>query len=194
MTRIGILIGSTRPNRNGEAIGRWVHSIAAQRDDVEFGLLDLADFDLPLLNEPLPPAMGAAPEHEHTRRWAEAVASYDGFVFVSPEYNHSVPGALKNALDYLFAEWNDKACGLVTYGSAGGVRAGEHLRQIAGELKMADVRAQVMLQFGQDFDANYQFAPRAFQEQAVHAMLAELVAWAGALRNVRNVTSIPHQA
>jgi NAD(P)H-dependent FMN reductase len=186
MTRIGIILGSTRPRRNGGAIGRWVHSVAAQRDDAEFDLLDLAQFGLPLLDEPLPPAMGE-PQHEHTRRWAETIERYDGFVFVSPEYNHSVPGALKNALDFLFAEWNDKAVGLVTYGSAGGVRAGEHLRQIAGELKMADVRSQVMLQFGADFDEHWQFRPRPFQEQTLHAMLDELLAWSEALRNVRVV-------
>ena len=187
MTRIAIIIGSTRPGRHGEAIGRWVDQMAQQRQDADFDLVDLLDFGLPLLDEPLPPAMGEPPEHEHTRRWAKTVDSYDGFVLVSPEYNHSTSAALKNALDYLFAEWNDKAVGFVTYGSAGGARAAEHLRQIVGELKMADIRAQVMFQFGQDFDENFRFRPRGFQEQALHAMLDDLVAWAEALRNVRSV-------
>lgn len=187
MTRIAIIIGSTRPGRHGEAIGRWVDSVAQQRQDADFGLIDLVEVGLPLLDEPLPPSMGEPPEHEHTRRWAKTVDSYDGFVLVTPEYNHSPPAALKNALDFLFAEWNDKAVGFVSYGSAGGVRAVEHLRQIIGELKMADIRSAVMLQFGSDFDANFQFRPREFQEQALHAMLDDLVTWADALRNVRSV-------
>jgi NAD(P)H-dependent FMN reductase len=187
MTRIGIIVGSTRPNRQGAAIGRWVHQVATRRSDADFDLIDLDDIGLPLLNEPLPPALGAEPEHEHTRRWARTVDTYDGFVLVSPEYNHSVPAALKNALDFLFAEWNNKAVGMVTYGSAGGVRAGEHLRQIVGELKMADVRAQVTLQFGADFDEHWQFRPREFQAQMLHGMLDELVAWSEALANVRAV-------
>ena len=187
MTRIAIIIGSTRPGRHGEAIGRWVDQVAQQRNDATFELVDVAEANLPLLDEPLPPAMGEPPKHEHTRRWAKAIDSYDGFVLVTPEYNHSTSGALKNALDYLFAEWNDKAVGFVSYGSAGGVRAVEHLRQIVGELKMADIRAQVMFQFGQDFDENFKFRPREFQEQALHAMLDDLVAWSDALRNVRSV-------
>jgi len=194
MTRIAIIVGSTRPGRHGGAIGRWVDEVAQHRQDADFDLVDLLDFGLPLLDEPLPPAMGEPPEHEHTRRWAKTVDSYDGFVLVSPEYNHSVPAALKNALDFLFAEWNDKAVGMVTYGSAGGVRAAEHLRQIAGELKMADIRAQVMFQFGQDFDENFRFRPRGFQEQALHAMLDDLVAWSEALRNVRSVRSVRQSA
>ena len=127
------------------------------------------------------PGDGRTPEHEHTRRWAKTVAVYDGFVLVTPEYNHSPAGALKNALDFLFAEWNDKAAGFVSYGSAGGVRAVEHLRQIVGELKMADIRAAVALQFGSDFDATFAFRPREFQEQSLHAMLDDLVAWSTAL-------------
>lgn len=187
MTRIGIIIGSTRPNRHGEAIGRWVDAVAQQRQDADFDLIDLVEVNLPLLDEPLPPAMGEPPEHDHTRRWAETVRACDGFVLVTPEYNHAPPAALKNALDFLFAEWNDKAAGFVSYGSAGGVRAVEQLRQIVGELKMADIRAAVALQFGADFDDHFAFRPREFQEQSLHAMLEELVAWAEALSNVRSV-------
>lgn len=186
MTKIAILIGSTRPRRRGESVGRWVHQVASERDDATYDLLDLADFDLPLYDEPVPPAMGQPPTHEHTKRWANAIASYDAFVIVTPEYNHSVPGALKNALDFLFAEWNDKAVGFVGYGSAGGTRAVEHLRQIAGELKLADVRAQVMLQFRADFDDAWDFKPRAFQAQSVEEMLDEIVRWGAALRGVRS--------
>src|SRR3982751_690671 len=132
MMRIGIIIGSTRPNRNGEAVGKWVHEIARRRSDAEFELIDLKDFNLPLLDEPVPPSMGQY-QHEHTKVWAAKIGSFDGFVFVTPEYNHGTSGALKNAIDFLFKEWNNKAAGFVSYGSAGGARAVEHLRQVMAE-------------------------------------------------------------
>jgi NAD(P)H-dependent FMN reductase len=193
--RIGIVIGSTRPGRHGEAIGHWVDAVAQQRSDADFNLIDLVEFDLPLLDEPLPPAMGEPPEHEHTRRWAKTIDACDGFVLVTPEYNHSPPAALKNALDFLFREWNDKAVAFVSYGSAGGVRAVEHLRQVVGELKMADIRPSVALQFGADFDPNFAFRPREFQEQTLHAMLDDLVVWSEALKGVRSdARSVPQSA
>ncbi|WP_424556337.1 NADPH-dependent FMN reductase [Streptacidiphilus pinicola] len=101
--------------------------------------IGIADYPLPHLDEPVPPFMGQY-QNGHTKEWAAKIGSFDGFIFVTPEYNHSTSGALKNAIDYLFAEWNNKAVGIVSYGSVGGARAAEHLRLIAGELKMADVR------------------------------------------------------
>lgn len=184
MTRIGIILGSTRPGRNGEQVARWVLDQAATRDDASYELVDLADMDLPLLDEPVPAAMGRY-QHEHTRRWAQTVASFDGFVIVTPEYNHSIPAVLKNALDYLYAEWNDKAVGFVSYGSAGGTRAAEHLRAIAGELKMADVRAQVTLSLATDFEAYSTFRPGPHHAPALAAMLDQVVAWSDALAPLR---------
>jgi NAD(P)H-dependent FMN reductase len=108
------------------------------------------DHDLPLLDEPVPPSMGQYSK-DHTKRWAAKIASFDAFVFVVPEYNHGISGALKNAIDFLFAEWNNKAAGFVSYGSAYGVRAVEHLRGVCGEIKIADVRAHVMLSLFTDF-------------------------------------------
>lgn len=108
MTRIGIILGSTRPNRNGEQVAKWVYDIAAGRTDAEFELVDLRDYPLPHLDEPLPPTMGQY-QNDHTKQWAEKIASFDGFVFVTPEYNHSTSGVLKNAIDYLYTEWNNKA-------------------------------------------------------------------------------------
>ena len=122
MTKIGIILGSTRPNRNGEQVARWVYDIASRREDAEFELVDLRDYPLPHLDEPLPPSMGQY-QGEHTRRWAEKIASFDGFVIVTPEYNHGTSGVLKNAIDYLYAEWNNKAVGFVSYGAVGGARA-----------------------------------------------------------------------
>ena len=127
MTRIGIILGSTRPNRNGEQVARWVFDIASRRDDAEFELIDLRDYPLPHLDEGLPASMGQY-ANEHTRQWAQKIASFDGFVMVTPEYNHSTSGVLKNAIDYLYAEWNNKAVGFVSYGAVGGARAAEHLQ------------------------------------------------------------------
>ncbi|TMR98257.1 NADPH-dependent FMN reductase [Nonomuraea basaltis] len=184
MIRIGIIIGSTRPGRNGENVARWVHDLAAKRDDAHFELIDLADFALPHLDEPLPAAAGQY-AHHHTKAWAQRVASFDGFVFVTPEYNHSTSGALKNAIDFLYGEWQDKAAGLVSYGIDGGVRAAEHLRQVLGQLKVADVPAQVTLSLRHDFEGFTVFRPAEHQEAMVATMLDQVVAWSGALKPLR---------
>ena len=119
MNRIGIILGSTRPNRRGEDVANWVYEVAARRDDAGFELVDLRDYALPHLDEPLSPAMRQY-QHDHTRAWSEKIASFDGFVMVTPEYNHSTSGVLKNAIDYLYTEWNNKAVGFVSYGGVGG--------------------------------------------------------------------------
>src|SRR2546422_2833886 len=120
--RIAIILGSTRPGRNGEAVAKWVYEIAQKRTDAEFELVDMKDFNLPLLDEPVPPIMGQYSK-PHTRTWAARIGSFDGYVFVTPEYNHGISGALKNSIDFLFAEWNNKAAGFVSYGGARGARA-----------------------------------------------------------------------
>jgi NAD(P)H-dependent FMN reductase len=184
MIRIGIILGSTRPNRNGEAVAKWVDEIAQKRADAEFELVDIKDFDLPLLDEPIPPSQGQYSK-EHTKTWAAKIASFDAFVFVTPEYNHGTSGALKNAIDFLFKEWNNKAAGFVGYGSAGGVRAVESLRLVMGEIMVADVRAQVMLSLFTDFENFSAFKPAASQEKAVNDMLDQVIAWGGALKTLR---------
>jgi len=184
MLKIGIIIGSTRPGRNGEAVARWVLEQARKRSDAQFELIDLKDFNLPILDEPVPASMHQYSK-DHTKRWSEKVASFDGFVFVTPEYNHGTSAALKNALDYLYAEWNNKAAGFVSYGSAGGVRAVENLRLIMGELQVADVRASVALSLATDFENYSVFKPAAMHEEKVKAMLDQLVSWSGALKGVR---------
>lgn len=184
MIRIAIVSGSTRPGRNNEAVFRWVYELASRRDDAEFELVDIADYDLPLLDEPVPPSMGQY-NKDHTKRWAEKIASFDGFVFVPPEYNHGVSGALKNAIDFLFAEWNNKAAGFVSYGSAGGARAVEHLRGVMAELMIADVRAQVMLSLFTDFENFSVFKPDPRHEKEVATMLDQVIAWGTALQPLR---------
>lgn len=185
MTKIGIILGSTRPGRNGEAVARWVTQIAQRRTDAEFELVDLADYRLPHLDEAVPPSLGAPYSQPHTREWSEKIASFDGYVFVTPEYNHSTSGALKNAIDFLYTEWNDKAAGFVSYGSAGGTRAVEHLRLIMGELQVADVRAQVALSLHSDFENFSVFTPGPHQEAALGTVLDQTVRWSKALATLR---------
>ena len=128
MLKIGIIVGSTRPGRKALDVANWVQSVAGKRRDAIYEVVDIADFDLPLLDEPVPPSMDEYSK-PHTIAWAEKIGGFDAFVFVTPEYNRSTSAALKNALDFLYKEWNNKAAGFVSYGSAGGARAVEHLRE-----------------------------------------------------------------
>src|SRR5712692_9683751 len=184
MLKIGIITGSTRPNRQSPAVANWVLEIARKRSDAEYQLVDIKDFELPLLDEPLPPSVGKY-QQPHTKRWAAKIASLDAFVFVSPEYNHGIPAALKNAIDFLFAEWNHKAAGFVSYGGAGGARAAEQLRLVLAELHVATVRAQVMLSLMTDFESFTTFTPAANHEKSVGTVLDQVVAWGGALKQLR---------
>lgn len=184
MIRIAIILGSTRPNRVGEAVGHWVHDLASGRTDAKYELIDLKEVNLPLLDEPVSPAQGKYSK-DHTKAWAARIEPFDGFVFVTAEYNHGIPAALKNALDFLYREWNNKAAGFVSYGSAGGARAVECLRLVMGELQVADVRAQVLLSLATDFENYTTFKPAARHEKSLHMMLGQVVAWAGALKALR---------
>src|SRR6267143_4109621 len=187
MLRIAIIIGSTRPGRNGEAVAKWVYEIAQRRSDAEFELVDIKDFNLPLLDEPVPPIMGQYSK-PHTKVWAAKIASFDAYVFVTPEYNHGIPGALKNAIDFLFAEWNNKAAGFVSYGSVSGARAVEQLRLVLAEVRMATVRNQVLLSMFTDFENFSLFKPDSRKEASVNEMLDELIAWGGALKTLRKTS------
>src|SRR5881409_2753904 len=167
--RIAIILGSTRPGRNGEAVAKWVHEIAKRRTDAEFELVDIKDFNLPLLDEPAPPIMGQYSK-PHTKTWAAKIGSFDGYVFVMPEYNHGISGALKNAIDFLFAEWNNKAAGFVSYGSVGGARAVEQLRLVLAEVQIATVRNQVLLSLFTDFEEFTVFKPDPRHEKSAHGV------------------------
>jgi NAD(P)H-dependent FMN reductase len=189
--RLAVILGSTRHGRRGCGVAEWVHARAAARADTDASLVDLADFALPVFDEPEPPMTGRH-VHPHTAAWSEAIAGFDAFVFVTPEYNRSIPGALKNAIDFLYYEWNDKAAGFVSYGTdAGGARAVEHLRVVMGELRVADVRAQVALSLRDDFEADTTFAPREPVASRTDEMLDQVVAWGRALRTVRDAAAAP---
>ena len=175
---IGIILGSTREGRVSPQVGAWVKEIADQRGDANYTIIDIADYKLPLLGEEGGDASGAA-------AWSQAVGAQDGFVFIVQEYNHSITGALKNALDYLRAEWNNKAAGIVSYGSVGGARAAEHLRGILGELLVADVRVHPALSLFTDFENGSNFKPAEHQQNSVNEMLDQVIPWATALKTIR---------
>src|SRR3984893_3439510 len=136
MLKIGIIVGGTRPGRKAGAVAKWVHDILKSRKDGEFEIVDVEDYKLPLLDEPVPPSMHQYSK-PHTNSWSEKIASLDAFIFVTPEYNHATSAALKNAIDFLFHEWNNKAAGFVGYGGGGGGRGRENLRAGVGENKNA---------------------------------------------------------
>ena len=186
--KIAVVLGSTRPGRRGKVVADWVLHQASTRLAAEYELVDLADYPLPHLDEPMPPSRGFY-AGEHTRAWAAKIAAYDGFVFVTPEYNHSTSGVLKNAIDYLYAEWNNKAAAFVSYGSLGGARAIEHLRGIASELQMAHVRMQVSFSLFTDFENFSEFKPGPQHTAAAEVLFDQLESWAGALKTIREAVA-----
>ena len=185
MLRVAIILGSTRPGRNGEAIAKWVYDIAKKRTDAEFEYVDIKDYNLPLLDEPISPSLGKYSK-EHTKAWSTKIDSFDAFVIVTPEYNHGIPGALKNAIDFLYKEWNNKVAGFVSYGgSALGTRAVEQLRLVMAELQVATVRNQVQFSLFTDFENFSIFKPAQYQEKSVNAMLDQVISWGKAMNTLR---------
>ena len=178
MLKIGIVLGSTREGRVSPQVGEWVKELADKRGDAEYKIIDIAEFKLPLLGEAGGDASGAA-------AWSAQINDCDGFVFIAQEYNHSITGALKNALDYLRDEWNNKAAGIVSYGSVGGARATEHLRGILSELSVAHVRVHPALSLFTDFENGSVFKPADVQKDSVNQMLDQVVSWTAALKTVR---------
>jgi NAD(P)H-dependent FMN reductase len=185
--KIAIIIGSTRDSRFGEKPAKWINEFATARDDIDVEIVDLKDWPLPFFNEVASNAW-VPTQNEVGQRWQKKIAEFDGYIFVTPEYNRSIPAALKNALDFSYPEWNKKAAAVVGYGSVGGARAVEHLRTIAIELQMAPTRAGVHIQ-GADFFAAWQqgkdLREFAHLEPGVKAMLDELVWWTKALKTAR---------
>ncbi len=183
--KIAVIVGSTRPGRSGKKIAEWYMDQIKNTKGAEFELIDLNDVNLPLLDEPVPPSQKQYSQ-EHTKQWSERISGFDGYVWVTAEYNHSVPGALKNAIDYLYHEWVRKPVALVSYGSMGGVRAAEHLRQIAGELQMADIRPAVMImEPWAAFDDDGKMRPEAVIGEPA-AQVEDLLWWARALKAARD--------
>lgn len=183
---IAVIVGTTRAGRRGPEVAQWVLRSAPDDPRLALRVVDLAAFALPLLDDPTPPAVraGAYPLPS-IRRWAATIARADAFVIVTGEYNRSLPASLKNALDLLHREWHDKALGFVGYGAdAGGARAIEHLRGIAGELRLADVRPVVLLSLREDVEDGV-LRPRPSKAGDLAVMLHELWRWGTAMRSVR---------
>ncbi|CAN7255266.1 MULTISPECIES: NADPH-dependent FMN reductase [unclassified Paenibacillus] len=176
--KIGIILGSTRQGRVSPQVGEWVKQIADGRGDAEYEIVDIAEYKLPFFGEGTGQEPGLA-------AWNTKLESLDGFVFVVQEYNHSITGALKNALDSAREPWNNKAAGIVSYGSTGGARAAEHLRGILGELLVADVRVHPTFSLFTDFENFSVFKPADLHKDNVNAMLDQVKAWSGALKTLR---------
>jgi len=185
MLKVAIITGSTRPGQNGKAVSQWIFDLAKVREDADFEIIDIADHNLPLLDEPIPPLIGPYTK-VHTKRWASKIKTFDAFVFVTAEYNHGIPGALKNAIDFLFKEWNNKVAGFVSYGSAGGVRAVEQLRLVMAEVKVATVRAQVQLSLYTDFENFSIFKSHHIHKKSINTLIKELVAGTGAMKSLHS--------
>lgn len=184
--KIGIVLGSIREGRNNEAVAKWVLDVAkAYSPEVDFELVDLLDYPLPIFNEPASPAYTSdLMAKEQQAPWAAKMNELDGYIFITPEYNHGVSSVLKNALDYVYNELNDKAAGIVSYGSAGGVRAAEQLRTILSEFQVAHVRTQPALSIFHDFSEEG-LNPGNAQKNALEQMLYQLSYWAPAMNSVR---------
>lgn len=143
MARIQIIIGSTRPARSGSVIGDWLtKELSKNNHGLSFEKIDLAEINLPLLDEPMPASSGQY-THKHSKDWVAKVAQADGYIWVTPEYNHGPSAALKNAIDYVYAEWAHKPVAFVGYGGMGGTRAIEQLVNVASQLGMAPLKARI---------------------------------------------------
>ncbi|HEY1508047.1 MAG TPA: NAD(P)H-dependent oxidoreductase [Solirubrobacteraceae bacterium] len=175
MPKLMIVIASTRPGRVGLPVARWFNDRAVEHGEFEIDLVDLAELDLPLMNEPNHPRLRQY-THEHTRAWSERVDAADAFVFVTSEYNHGYPAPLKNAIDYLHNEWHDKPVGFVSYGGvAAGTRAMQQLKPVVSALKMVPMVEAVNIPFVAQFiDDDENVVANEVMEQAVVAMLHEL--------------------
>ncbi|MFD1707707.1 NADPH-dependent FMN reductase [Siminovitchia sediminis] len=186
MTKIGIITGSTRDSRVNIQVAEWVKSIADQRTDAQFELVDIKDYQLPRYNESIPAIMSQNYQTPEARVWSEKISELDGFVFVTPEYNKGITSGLKDAIDYLYVEWNNKAAGIVSYGSSLGVTAANNLRLILTVPKVATVGTQPALSFFTDFEEMRTFKPAPFDQETVQKMLDEVVDWSTALKTIRD--------
>lgn len=175
--KIGIIVGSTREGNVGKAIGEWVFQQAKLRQGVDYQLIEVSKFKLPMLGE--------TNEKSSIEQWNQTIGALDGFVFVAAEYNHSITGSLKNALDLAFDPWFNKAAGIVSYGYAGGARAAEHLRGIFGALGVADVQQHVLIYLNSDFDKQT-LKPASYQAGLLNKLLEQVERWSKGLMSIKN--------
>ncbi|MDX6229992.1 MAG: hypothetical protein QOI76_3382 [Frankiales bacterium] len=180
-----IIVASTRPGRVGAPVGRWVTGIAEQHAGFAVEVVDLAEVGLPLMDEPNHPRLRAY-THEHTKAWSATIDAADAFVFVMPEYNYSFTAPLKNAIDYLFTEWQHKPVGLVSYGGvSGGLRAAQMIKQVVTTLTMMPLVEAVTIPMIHSHLQDGELVPTELMQQSATAMLDSLVRWTGAMKVLR---------
>lgn len=187
MAKVGVILGSARDARFGDKPAQWFMDLAKERDDMQFELIDLRDYELPFFNEVASNAW-VPTQDEAAKRWQQKLAEFDAYVIITPEYNHGPPAVLKNALDQAYVEWVRKPVAFVGYGSVGAARAVEQLRLVVNELQMMPVRSAVHIQGG-DFMAvqsgDKQLTDLDYLPPLVTTMLDDLAWWANALKNAR---------
>ncbi|HEY4202645.1 MAG TPA: NAD(P)H-dependent oxidoreductase [Devosiaceae bacterium] len=185
--KIGIIIGTTRPTRFADTPTQWFYDLARQRHDAEFEIVDLRDYPLPFFDEAMSPMFGVV-KNDVAQRWQQKLDELDGFVFVTAEYNHSISGVLKNALDYAYPEFNRKPATFIGYGGAGAARAVEHLRGILAELQVATLKHVVaigMVEYLGIARQGKSFADFPYLADSTKPMLDDLVWWSKALKSAR---------
>jgi NAD(P)H-dependent FMN reductase len=186
--RIGIIIGTTREGRFGDKPAQWIHAIATQRSDLEFEIVDLRDYPLPLYDEQIPPLYSPS-KNSVAQRWNAKIAELDGYIFITSEYNHGMSGVLKNALDHSYPEFNRKPAAFVGYGGVGSARAVEQLRLVCIELQLAPTRTGVHITlepFLAAMKGEKKLADFDFLNQGAEQMLEELVWWTRTLKAGRD--------
>lgn len=188
--QIKVIVGSTRQNRFSEKPARWIYEEAKKKEGVEVELLDLRDYPMPFFDEPVSPSMSKESyANETVVRWGKKIKEADGFIIVTPEYNHGYPAVLKNALDYVYHEWNRKTVGFVSWGSVAGARSIEQLRQVAIELQMAPIRNSIHIPaFWTLLDESGNLKTDSLQKHA-DAFLDQLLWWTGALKTAREANN-----
>ena len=191
MPKIAIIIGTTREGRFGDKPAQWMFDLARARETADYEMVDLRDFALPFFNESAPPA-SVAPKDATAQRWGSKIAQFDAYICVTAEYNRSVPAVLKNALDYVYPQFNRKPVAFVGYGGAGGARAVEHLRLILVELQAAPLRNAVHIgraEFLGLLQQGKTFGDYPHLEQSANLLLDDLLWWTNTLKAGRQASS-----
>lgn len=182
MTKIAVIIGSTRPNRFGPKVAAWFMEVAIKSNEAEFELVDIADYNLPILDENVP----SGNSQEHTRIWQAKMGEFDGFVIITAEHNHSFPASLKNAIDFVNNEFSYKPVAYVGYGGEGAVRAVEQLRQIAATFRQYDLKPQVVIAGQGNFtDVDTDFVPGEKHLRNAEVIIKEISFWAREMASIR---------
>ncbi len=192
---ISVIIGSTRQGRFSERPAQWILQELGKRDAIETRLLDLREFPMPFFDQPLPPAMPGRPPYENdvVKKWTGHIAASDGFVFVTPEYNYGPSAVLKNAIDWVYPEWNRKAAAFVSYGSAMGARAVQQLRETAIEIQMTPIRSSVHIPVATlwaHFQGGDVEKGLAELEKQANVMIDDLLWWTAALKTARDIRGL----